>query len=161
MTTRLGMAALAFLASAAFSQQRLDPGHDPLVARYQANATTAGAAKITVQATATSDAVSFEQADITCAAAQTVTFYQNGTAATTTTLAIVGPLGPVSAVKVAAFSASNVGTGTTLKTFALLAGVTANFDLTAFSFPAGAGTSRNFSVGVDGVCTIQIQWRQP
>lgn len=131
---------------------------NPLLPRYQANATTSGAAKITVQATATSGAVSFEEADIYSSAGCTVTVYINGTAATTTALAVVGPIGVASAVPPAAFSASNVGTGTTLKTFVIAAGGTLVLDLHPFYLAAGAGTGANFTIGVSATSTIQIQW---
>lgn len=149
--------ALAVLAVAALAQQPQRP-QSPLLPRYQANFTTSGSGKVTVQATATSGSVSFEEADVYCAAAQTATVYVNGAAATATALAVVGPIGLASAIPPAAFSASNVGTGTTLKTFNLAAGATLVLDLTEFFLPAGAGGGANLSVGVNGACTVQIQW---
>ncbi len=141
------------------NQQNL-PNQDPLQPRYQANATTSGSAKITVQALAVSGAVTFEEADIYCATAQTATVYENGTAATTTTLAVVGPIGATSSTGgvVTAFSASNVGTGTTLKAFPIPAGGMLVLDLHAFSLGQNAGTGANLTIGVSGTCTIQIQW---
>jgi hypothetical protein len=153
--TLLGLA----LAASSFAQQ-LDPARDPLRTRYEFNSTTAGAAKVTVQASATSGGVNFEQVDVTCAAIQTVTFYENGTAATTTAGTATGPIGPSSAVPPSVFTASNVGTGTTLKSFTVSAAITSNFDLSAFSLAAQGGGAQNFSVGVNGACTIQIVWRQ-
>jgi hypothetical protein len=162
LTSALFALLLAILAPpplAAQNQQNL-PSQDPLLPRYQANATTSGAAKITVQALAVSGAVGFEEADIYCAAAQTATIYVNGTAATTTTLAVVGPIGPTASTGgvVSAFSASNVGTGTTLKAFPIPAGGILVLDMHAFSLSQNAGTGANLSIGVTGTCTIQIQW---
>jgi hypothetical protein len=145
------------LMSAAWGQQ-IAPGTNPLLPRYQANFTTSGAGKVTVQATTSSDGVSFEEADIYCAAAQTATVYVNGTAATTTTLAVSGPMSVTSAAPPTAFSASNVGTGTTLKTFNIAAGATLTLDIHAFYLPPKSGTGANFTIGTSGTCTIQIQW---
>ncbi len=155
MRKRLVLLALA-VASCAIAQQPTQP-QSPLLARYQANATTSGAAKITVQATATSGAVSFEEVDIYSSAGCTVTVYINGTPATTTTLAVVGPIGVAAGVPPAAFSASNVGTGTTLKTFVVPASGLLVLDLHPFYFPPGAGTGTNLTVGVSATSTIQFQ----
>lgn len=146
------------MAAAAFAQQNpLSLPQSPTLPRYQANFTTSGAAKVTVQATAASGAVNLEEADIYCATAQTATVYVNGAAATTTTLAVVGPIGVAAATPPAAFSASNVGTGTTLKTYNIGAGATLVLDLTPFFLPPKAGGASNFTIGTSGTCTIQIQ----
>jgi len=137
---------------------------NPLVPRYQANKTTVlsgTAEKITVQATAGSGAVAFEEADIYCSVACVATVSTNGAAASTTTLAIAGPVGVMSAVPPVAFSASNVGAGTVLKSFNIAAGATLVLDMHAFYLPPGAGGTANVSVGVaaiTGTVTIQIQW---
>jgi hypothetical protein len=156
------LAALALL-SPAWSQT-IPPATNPLLPRYQANKTTVlsgTAEKITVQATTSSGAVSFEEADVYCSVACVATVQANGAAATTTTLAITGPMGVASAVAPVAFSASNVGSGTTLKSFNIGAGATLVLDMHAFYLPPGAGGTANLSVGVaaiTGTTTIQIQW---
>src|SRR5580692_5258795 len=151
------LCSLALLGALAFAQQPQIP-HSPLQPRYQFNSTTSGAAKVTVQATTTSGQVSFEEADIYCAAAQTATVYVNGTAATTTAGTVTGPIGVASAVPPAVFTASNVGTGTTLKSYPVGAGALIVLDMTPFLLPPGVGGAANLSIGVTGTCTVQIQW---
>lgn len=158
-------AAMALL-PAAWAQQPTQPTQtpSPFAARYQANKTTSlsGAAeKITVQATAASGPVSFEEADVYCSVACVATIYVSGAAATTTALAVTGPLGVSGGVPPLAFSSSNVGGGTTLKSFNIAAGATLVLDMHAFYLPAGAGGGANLSVGtssITGTATIQIQW---
>jgi hypothetical protein len=157
------IAALALLSSA-WAQQPPPSSANPILPRYQANKTTVlsgTAEKITVQATANSGAVSFEEADVYCSVACVATIQVAGTAATTTTLAVTGPMGVVSAIPPAAFSTSNVGTGTTLKSFNIAAGATLVLDMHAFYLPPAAGGFANLSIGVaaiTGTVTIQIQW---
>lgn len=140
------------------AQNPTTPGNNPMMPRYQAISDTS---KITVQATASSDVVYFETVDIYCAAAQTLTFSQNGTAATTTTLAITGPLGPTSTAVPNAYSASNVGAGTTLKTFTIAAGQTLAFDISMFMLRPQSGGSQNLSVATNSnTCRFQITFRQ-
>jgi hypothetical protein len=156
---------LALAASAAWAQQRLTPDKDPTLPRYQVNKTTSlssAAEKVTVQATTTSGAVSFEEADIYCSVACTATVQVNGTAATATTLALVGPIGIAAAPTPlpVAFSGSNVGSPTSLKVFNIPAGGTMVVDLHIFYLPAGAGGGANLTIAtssITGTATIQIQ----
>jgi len=156
-TTRALLALLLSALMPAFAQQTVQP-QSPLLPRYQANFTTSGASKVTIQATTTSSAVLFEEADIYSATPCVVTVYINGTPATTTTLSVTGPTGVSSATPPAAFSASNVGAGTTLKSYQLAAGSTLVLDLSQFYFPAGAGGNVNLSIGTTATSTVQIQW---
>jgi hypothetical protein len=146
------------LALVAHAQNPTTPGNNPMMPRYQVISNTS---KVTVQATASSDVVYFETVDIYCAAAQTLTFSQNGTAATTTTLAVTGPISPTSTAVPNAYSASNVGAGTTLKTFAIAAGQTLAFDISMFMLRPQSGGSQNLSIGTDSnTCRFQITFRQ-
>lgn len=145
------------------AQQPMRP-QSPLLPRYQANytATLSGAAStVTVQATTTSGAVSFEEGDVYCSVSCTATVEINGAAATTTSLTVTGPIGVGSGIPPVAFRTSNVGTPTALKTFNIAAGGTLVLDLTAFYFPPGAGSGTNLTIvtsSITGTATIQIQW---
>lgn len=135
------------------------------VTRYQANKTTtlSGAAeKITIQQPTRSPVqVQLETADIYCSVACTITFYQNGSAATATTLTPTFVSGATGSAL--AFSGSDVGTGTTLKSFTLAAGATINVSLYDFALKKGASGGNNFSIGtssISGDVRIQIQWSE-
>jgi hypothetical protein len=148
----------------ATAQQNQFP-QSALLPRYQANfskSLSSAASTVTVQATSTSDAVQFEEADVYCSVACTATIEVNGTAATSTTLAVTGPIGvAASSVLPTAWSASNVGSPTALKTFNLAAGATLVLDMHAFYFPAAAGSGTNLTIAtssITGTATIQIQW---
>lgn len=148
----------ALCASAQFSPTT------PLQPRYQANKTStlnSATEKVTVQATATSGPVSFEYALVYCSVACTMTVQINGAAATATSLALVGPLGPTSGIAPLAFSGSNVSGGTTLQTWYLAAGQQVQIPLTAYYLPPGAGGGSNLSIGtnsITGTASIQIQF---
>lgn len=148
------------LAVSAFGQS------NPTVPRYLAKklTTLSGAAeKVTVQQPAASPVqVNFETADVYCSVACTITFYQNGTAATTTTLTPIG-FGFSPPPKAVAFSGSDVGTGNTLKAFTVPAGATWTFDLSMFFLAKGGGGANNFSIGtssITGDVRIQIQYTE-
>jgi hypothetical protein len=147
------------------AQQYPQRPQTPLLPRYQANYTAtlnAAASTVTVQATAVSDPVSFEEADVYCSVACTATVSIDGTAATTTTLAVTGPIGLAAAASPpVAFSASNVGAGTALKTFNIAAGATLVLDLSPFGLPGSAGGASNLTIAtnsITGTATTQIQW---
>jgi hypothetical protein len=135
------------------------------VSRYAAIKETvlaAAAETITIQQpTGSSVSVLFEQADIYCSVACTITASWNGTAATSTTLTpkvISGSSGSA-----LAFSSSNVGTGTQGKTFYLQAGATIALDISDFFLPRGAGGTSNFTLAtnsITGTARIQIQWTE-
>lgn len=137
---------------------------DPFAARYQVNretALTAAAEKITVQGTGTADAVYFESADVYCSAACVVTFSRDGTAASTTALSPVA-VGIASSVAPNAYRSSNVGSGTTGRSYNIAAGGTMSFDLSAWYLPAGAPSTKNYSIATDSITAtvrINIQFR--
>lgn len=165
MQTPISRSAIAFLI-AGLALAQFPPSKGPQQPRYQANYSTSlsgAASTVTVQATATSDPVAFEEADVYCSVACTATISINGTAATTTALTVTGPIGVTSAPggPPAAFRSSNVGSGTALKTYNIPAAGTLALDLTPFSFGAHAGTGSNFTIAtssITGTATIQIQW---
>lgn len=152
------LATALFLCSVASAQFGLIPGTNPLIARYQANATTSA---LTVQGTGSSQEAYFETGDVYCVASQTITISINGTAATSTTLAPVA-IGVASVTTpLTAWSASNAGSGTALKTYVIAAGATQvlDRDLLAFYFPANAPKTTNLTITSTGSCRIQLQWR--
>jgi hypothetical protein len=149
---------LAIALAGCAAAQQLTPVNNPLIARYQALATTTA---LTVQGTGKGNEAYFETGDVYCVASQTITISINGTAATSTTLApvvigVANVLNPLTA-----WSASNAGSGTALKTYVIAAGATQvlDRDLVAFFFPANSPTTTNLTISSTGSCRIQIQWR--
>ncbi len=160
-------AAVVLMAAAAGAQpQLLTPGLNPLVARYQANYTatlSSAASTVTVQGAGIGGGEAyFEEADVYCSVACTITVSINGTAATATSLAVTAQSTANVAVPLTAWSGSNVGVGTALKSFTIAAGALQVLDMTAFYFPAGASTATNITIAtssITGTARIQIQWR--
>jgi imidazole glycerol phosphate synthase subunit HisF len=131
---------------------------------YKSTALTSAAETITVQQPAVGSArrLSMKAASVYCSVSCTVTLKRSGTAATSTTLATTPASPDYAASTATAWSASNVGSGTTLLTWVLAAGTAQGFDLTGIEFLAG-GTSQNFSVGtssITGTATIKIDWTE-
>lgn len=148
------------LAASGFAQS------NPAVPRYVAKKLTSLVAtteKVTVQQVSGSQVqVNFEQADVYCSVDCTITFYQNGTAATATTLTPIS-LGFSPPIRTRAFSSSDVGTGNTLKAFNILAGQTWTFDISMYFLPKGGSGAANFSIGtssITGDVRIQIQYTE-
>jgi len=138
------------------------------IPRYQARKTTTNSAeKITIQASSTSSPVQGESLWVSTSVACNVSFSMNGAAATTTALAVTGPLVNLSdaqgVIVPSAFSASNVGAGTAIGGVTpLTAGATQRFDISAWYLGRGVGSSKNYSVATDcttGTVDIVIQWR--
>lgn len=146
----------------------LSPLQNPNLTRFQVNKETTlpggGTEVITVQGTGTNTAAYFEAANVYCNAVFSVQWSQNGTAATTTTLTPVGVNGASVAGVPAAFSASNVGAGTSLMKYYAVADQTLLFDITAFKIPASSANTVNTSVTVAAaagtLCRVQMQARQ-
>lgn len=136
----------------------------PLTPRYMAvkeTSLSSAAEKITIQQPSpTSRNVSFESADVYCSVACIITIQQNGTAATATSLAVLA-LNESAPGTTVAFSSSNVGTGTTGKSYYIPAGGTLVLDLSSIFLLRGGATGNNFSIGtnsITGTVRIQIQW---
>lgn len=137
---------------------------DPFAVRYQVNRETSlssAVEKITIQGTGAADAVYFETADVYCSAACVVTFSRDGTAASTTTLAPVG-ISVAGGSPPNSYRSSNVGTGTTGRSYNIPAGGTMSFDLSSWYLPAGAASSKNYSIATDSITAtvrINVQYR--
>jgi hypothetical protein len=149
------------LALSAFAQQ---PQGYVTTPRYQANHTASAATSdvVTVQQVANGyKTVFFEKAWVYCSAACSFTLEQRGTAATTTALTPAAlNQSPPSAV--AAFSASNVGTGAYVSNaYNVAAGGTFVVDLSYMFLNQNGGTAQNLSIRVSsasGTISTTIQW---
>lgn len=152
-------------ASVAFSQTQILRDYPPEAARFLVSKTTTLAAtteKVTVQNQQYTK-VAFEQVTVRCSAACTITFYQNGTAATATTIA-QGTSGFVSfndnqRATSTAYSSSDVGAGKTLKVFNQESAGTFIFDCSKLKL--NSSLPGNLSVGIGsmtGDVTIQVQF---
>jgi hypothetical protein len=98
---------------------------------------------------------------VRCSAACSFSLVINGTAATTTTLATVALPGATSASQATAWSASNVGSGTTLATYFLEAAGTYPIDLTKFALPHGPKSNLTISIAsFTGDWRPAIQWAE-
>lgn len=155
---------MAALAVVSFAQQPvvLDGINNPNLPRYQYRATSSSG--ITVQSCSTCGAAFLETIDASCSADATLTFSQNGTAATTTagTLTAIGPATSPTLPNV--FTNTNVGAGTTLKTFAIAAATATSapqtYLVSMFMVPGGGPTTLNWSLKASaGSCTFQLTFR--
>lgn len=157
----LGMA----VSLAAFAQQpvQYDGRNNPNLPRYEYRATSSSG--ITVQSCSTCGPMYLETVDVTaCSADATLTFSQNGTAATTTAGAWTNISPAVAGPPPSVYTNTNVGSGTTLKTFAVGAATATSgpqtYDISMFVVPAGGPTSNNWTLKVStGTCTFQITGR--
>jgi hypothetical protein len=135
-------------------------GNGSYVAFHAASLSTS-TDKVTVQGVAGGKSTRFTTATIYCSVACGFTFQQNGAAATTTTLATT-PFNLAPPSTATAWSASNVGTGTTLPTFNIpTGGGTMTFDISMFTL-APSPTS-NLSIGIasmTGNTQIAINWTE-
>ncbi len=153
---------LAFLATSVYAQVTGGLGaYDPTLPRWQF---IAASTKVTVQSSSTADPVYFETVDIQCAADSTITFSWNGTAASTTagTLKKLPSFFPAMAPP-DVFTASNVGAGTTGKTFPVTGSTTVlggNYDISMFMLGGRSGGGTNFTIASTNSCTFQITFRQ-
>ncbi len=126
--------------------------------RYTAQATTSTG--YTIQAPATNGrSIVFGSpgtagASVYCAAAQTATLSWNGTAATATTSTTEKMLpGTQQPSGMTLWTSSNVGGGTTGPVYNVAAGTTLLIDLYWLRLAAN-GTGNNFTITVNGSCTI-------
>lgn len=121
--------------------------------------------KLTVQqiASGTRD-LHFVSVGLKCTVDATFTLSLNGTAASATsgTVKKNNPWQPNATATV--WTASNVGSGTTHRTFDVIGGTSEQaFDLSRFIIPRGAGTGANLTVtssSVTGDCSISIVWEE-
>ena len=125
---------------------------------------SAAAETITVQTVGLADVHRMKWATVYCSVACDFTITQNGTAATTTTLAVTSSNG-VQTGSAVAFSASNVGAGTTLAKYSVPAGGTFAVSLSEFRLQAlSATTPGNLNIvtsSITGTVRIQIKWITP
>lgn len=137
----------------------------PSLAGYTANKETTGTTeKITIQQPASgSRRIRFSQAYVYCSVACDVSQSRNGTAASSTTLA-VAKLNPADAgaASATAWSTSNVGAGTTIAPAVPLAdGQDKTLDLTGL-YMQGDGTTNNYTLSVTAASAatirISIKW---
>lgn len=150
--------------SVCFAQAPLVPGQHDTDYRYEAIHTISSGTgeAVTVQQPATPSAdIQFEIGVVYCSAACTVALSQNGTGATSTTLATTALNGsPTSTAK--AWSASNVSGGTALFTYNVAAGATLTLDLTKLILGRGNGINQNFTIttvaGASTATSVMIQW---
>lgn len=158
-------AAALVLAPPLFSQAPLVPGNPDTAARYQAIHAGSSGDTVTIQQPASpSLVVQFELAYISCTATGTVTLSQNGTAATSTTLATKALNRSPSPSQAKAWSASNVSGGTTLNVYTVPAGAPGlTLDLSKFYLDINSGTAANLTLTVSSGCTpsqVMIQWTE-
>jgi hypothetical protein len=157
----MGLLRLSFIALVALSTQAQI--NTPRYVAIKETVLAAAAEKVTVQQpTGASRQVNFTTADVYCSVACQITFQVNGTAATATTLAPVNLEGGPSPTALA-FSGSNVGSGTTLKSYYISAGSTFTFDISQFYLVRSSTGASNFSIGtnsITGTVRIQIEWQE-
>lgn len=113
---------------------------------------------VTIQRpTTASKTLAFRAAWMYCAAEQTATLKWNGTAATATAAASTRLPGTTFPSQAVAYTASNVGAGTTGGTYVIPAGLTFAIDLSVFRLGA-TGSATNLTISTTGTCTITITW---
>lgn len=98
-------------------------------------------------------------ASVYCASAQTLTLSWNGTAATSTTKAVLPIPNTNVPATATAWTASNAGSGVTGPVYNIAAGATFLLDLSWFRM-GNTGTTTNFTLTANGTCTITIQWTE-
>lgn len=127
---------------------------------YSTSKTTAlsGAAEVvTVQLPATgTNTVNFLGAWVDCTVACTLTVERNGTAATSTTLAVNNINPGQTAAATTGWSSSNVGTGTVISRIGIAAGGGVSIDLTKVRM-TGNGTNQNLTIRTNSITgTVNI-----
>ncbi len=128
---------------------------------YAALKETASAETLTVQQVFAPEHrnVEFRYATVYCAAACNFTLSQNGTAATTTTLATTVIQGSTSSAL--AFSASNVGAGTAIAKYYLNDGQTITLDLKGMHLQPSTASNLTIATStIVGTVRIQFYWRE-
>lgn len=152
------IALLVLLVSAMFAQS-------PVLSGYTANKSTTGTTeKITIQQPASgSRRVRLVSAFVYCSVGCDIDQSRNGTAATSTTLA-TSKLNPsdAGASSATAWSASNVGAGTTIApTITISPGVNQPIDLQGL-YLIGDGSGNNYTIaitaGTSGTIRVSVKW---
>lgn len=124
---------------------------------------TANTTKLTLQQPATNARqITFGDTDnpgvsVYCAAASTITFSWNGTAASTTAGSELKLPGTFQPSGMTVWTASNVGSGTTGPVYNVAAAGTMAFSLTWFKFGT-QGTATNLTVATSNSCTITFAY---
>ena len=138
----------------------------PQAGLYCAAKTTAltGAAEvITIQQPATgSRSVAFRGASIYSSVEAALTLERDGTAASSTTLAVVKLNASADTATATAWSSSNVGAGTTLSAYTVPAGGTLVLDLGGI-WMLGDGTAKNLTLrtaSITGTVKINVCWQE-
>jgi len=145
------------------AQGTVVPGTPDREQRYQAIRTDSSATSeaITIQQPASPSAsIQFELASLWCSVACTATLSWNGTAATSTSLAVTS-LNGAAAPTATAWRSSNVGSGTTGNVFNIAAGTLTTLDLSKFYLGKGGGTGQNFTISIasaSGNYQVMVQW---
>lgn len=132
---------------------------------YKETSLSSSTEKITLQAGTGVTALNVHPiiGQVYCSAGADVTLSQNGTAATTTTLAITGVNGSAANTAVA-FSASNVGSGTFLDKISIPSGGgTFSWDLTPLIAYGNSAGTQNVTIAIastTATCRIKILYSE-
>lgn len=119
--------------------------------------------KLTVQQIASGTReLRFVSLGLQCTVNVTFTLSLNGTAANATAGTVKKNYGQTATATV--WTASNVGAGTTHRTYDVIGGVTEQgFDLSRFILPRGGGTAANLTLtssSATGDCSVSIVWEE-
>jgi hypothetical protein len=141
------------------------PQQNNTVTVVYADTPAASASVLTVQQPATgANEVEAVFAHIYCSVACVVELERDGTAATATGATEVGTTSSTLTPAATAFTGSDVGNGTTVDTFTIVADSVLVVDLTAYRlWLIGNGTSKNFTLRTDsitGTVRMTIVWRE-
>jgi hypothetical protein len=154
-------AALILLSFAAILTAQSLPPVIHSYSAYKSTSLSSAVETITVQQPASAARrVSLKAASVYCSADCVVTFKRGGTAATATTLVPLKLSSSYPVPTAVAFSGSDVGSGTTLFSFAITGGNAQAFDLTGIDFLV-SGATENFSIATNSITAtvrIQITW---
>lgn len=154
---------LALMLIGAAWGQVAEPDKMAAIPRYYAyQSATNTAMKITIQGNGTNDTFWGESVVVKCSVGSTITFSKNGTAATATALPLIQPPGSPQGSPWAAFSASDVGAGTTGVVDVFTDAFYVVYDISDFFIRSQAPTNANFTVSssaTTGTCYIKIKGR--
>lgn len=125
-------------------------------------ALSSAAEVVTIQQPATlARQVTFISAYFDCSVACSFTLERNGTAATSTTLAVTNVNPEETAASTKAWSGSNVGTGTVIASYNCTAACSVSIDLTGIMFPQnGSTTATNLTLRSSAITgTVDIVFK--
>lgn len=131
-----------------------------LYTAYKESSLSSAVEKITVQQPAHANQVQFDSATVYCSVACDATVYQNGSVATTTTLAVLTLNMSRPSVAVA-FSGSDSTGGKTLDKYSIPAGQTLVVDLSKLYLSSAVG--QNVSIGISsisGTARVSMRWSE-